>query len=351
MSEDRCDRCNESLACGHSYCVKCGRPLGYVAGASSKADEKSSGLSGIIRMVGVIVLLMCVPFLFFEVFTMFWVMDGIISNIGDYLIPILFLTPSPIALGYIHGIVAQSYYIFLVVAVLVSFIIIMYDSREGLKELFESKINKVTETPIYAVVTLFAATIAFNIILNMFLVASGNEPKVPDIWDDPNYEPWMLHYDLLNASVWEEVLCRVLMIGLPLMLLGVMRTDKAAWKRLFGRFEMDRAAVILIIVSSAIFAYAHMGGWDALKIIPTFVTGLALGYLFVKYGVHAAIMLHFLVDYSSAPIWVFGDDMGEPMVLLFILGVVFFGAALFVWYLIRSVRFTRDMVSKPQHRP
>jgi hypothetical protein len=132
------------------------------------------------------------------------------------------------------------------------------------------------------------------------------------------------------------------MIGLPLMIIGFLMKDRTSWKRLLGRFEMDNAAVLFIIISATIFAYAHLGGWDVFKLIPTFVTGLALGYLFVRFGVHAAIMLHFLVDYMTAPVWLFGDDTGDLIVGLFIIVVILLGTILFAWYVQRSIRFVKE---------
>jgi hypothetical protein len=167
--------------------------------------------------------------------------------------------------------------------------------------------------------------------------ATGNEPGVPDIGF-----PWQEQYSLLNASVWEEVLCRVLMIGLPLMIVGFLMNDRTSWKRLLGRFEMDNVAVLFIIISASIFAYAHLSGWDVFKLVPTFVTGLALGYLFVRFGVHAAIMMHFLIDYLSAPAWLLGDDVGNMIVGLFFIVVIFLGAVLFAWYVQRSIRFVKE---------
>lgn len=108
---------------------------------------------------------------------------------------------------------------------------------------------------------------------------------------------------------------------------------------------MNNTAVFFIIVSAAIFSYAHLDGWDAFKLAPTFVTGLALGYLFVKYGVHASIMLHFLIDYLTAPSWVLGNDLGDELANLFLFAVIFMGALLFVWYLQRSIRFVKERMS------
>jgi hypothetical protein len=332
-----CDRCNECTVVGYRYCIKCGRPTGNGEMRIEPA-VRESGFVKAAKTFGLIVFILSVPYIFFEIFTMFWVMGDVLPNVS-YGVPLIYLTPSPEAIV-MYGFVAEIYYLFLVAAVLVSFLFILYESRDGIKEALGSKYKKLHDSPLFAVTALFAATVAFNVILNIFLSASGNEPGLPDFGD-----PWKEQFLLLNASVWEEVLCRVLMIGLPLMIAGFLKSDKTPWKRLFGRFEMNNTAVFFIIVSAAIFSYAHLDGWDAFKLAPTFVTGLALGYLFVKYGVHASIMLHFLIDYLTAPSWVLGNDLGDELANLFLFAVIFMGALLFVWYLQRSIRFVKERMS------
>jgi hypothetical protein len=150
----------------------------------------------------------------------------------------------------------------------------------------------------------------------------------------------------MNAAVWEEVICRIALIGLPLMLLGIAKNEKGAWKGLLGGTGVNRFAIVLIFISSAIFSYGHLAGWDLFKMIPTFVTGLALGYLFVRYGVYASIMLHFLVNYMSSVSWVF-DSLGADLMLsLFILSVVVLGLPFIFSYAIQGFKRLRAEFSK-----
>jgi membrane protease YdiL (CAAX protease family) len=177
-------------------------------------------------------------------------------------------------------------------------------------------------------------------------MSSGITMEVPE-FDDT----WIDWYGLLNASVWEEVLCRLCMIGIPMAILGLLMKEKKSWKCLFGRFEMSGAAVVFIIISSLVFGLAHLQGWDVYKIIPTFVTGLAFGYLFVKYGIYASIMLHFLVDYSSSFIWVLGDITGEALSVLFIFGMAVLGIVFLVRYTIHGFNFMKRTVSEIKKPP
>ena len=62
---------------------------------------------------------------------------------------------------------------------------------------------------------------------------------------------------------------------------------------------MSRAALVLIVISSVIFGFGHLSGWGLWKVIPTLISGLAMGYLYVRFGVHASIVFHFIVDYMA----------------------------------------------------
>ena len=332
MDEPPCDNCKISSEAGYSYCTKCGRPLGP---APTAPDKKDDTLHKLVNIVGIITLVACGAMLIFEMYALFWVFDDVLIGIDGYRLGIVFLIPVPVVPFYVGGIIAKFYYLFLVIAVVVSFILIMYNSREGIARIAEGKLDKLDEMPLFAVVTLFAVYISINVMLIFLVTSFGYDPAT---LEDPD-EEWMLWYSLLNASVWEEVVCRVLLIGLPLMLAGIAANAKGSWKRLFGGAEMDKFAVSLIIFSSVVFSLGHLSGWDLFKVIPTFVCGLALGYLFVKFGLYASIMLHFLVDFMSSVTWIFGSSAAgemptaaELMLVLFMLSVVVLGIPFIVRY-------------------
>jgi hypothetical protein len=77
------------------------------------------------------------------------------------------------------------------------------------------------------------------------------------------------------------------------------------------------------------FALAHISSWDVYKMPPTFLAGLALGYLFLRVGLYAAIMLHFTVDFMSMPI-----EITQSFELTMVMGVL-----TLVWIAIGSCYF------------
>ena len=62
---------------------------------------------------------------------------------------------------------------------------------------------------------------------------------------------------------------------------------------------MSRLAIVLIFASALVFGFAHMSGWGLWKVLPTFISGIALGYLYVRFGIHVSIMMHFAIDYMA----------------------------------------------------
>ena len=332
-NEEECEKCAESLGSGHRFCTACGRPTGAV--------KKESTLSAAVRAIGVLIMIACTAMLFFEIYAVIWGFGRIMPDIGNYLIPVLILTPAPAVLMYVSGLAAELWYLFIVIAVLSSFVMILYTSRSGLKELLRGNISKMDDMPLFGVTTVFAAVLSFNIIFNMIVMASGNEPSAP-VYSGPDWGMW---YQYLNAAVWEEVLCRVLLIGLPIAVLGLMSGEKGSWKRLFGRFEMNGTSVIFIFIAASIFSYGHLAGWDVFKLAPTFVSGIALGYLFVKFGIHAAVIMHLITNYLSSASWILGDTAGDAVLTLFMLLIMIFGVIFLVRYARRGIRWIANTLS------
>jgi hypothetical protein len=91
---------------------------------------------------------------------------------------------------------------------------------------------------------------------------------------------------------------------------------------------------------------AHTTNWGYWKAIPTFVAGLALGYLYLRKGIHTSIILHFSIDYmiiffitamesgymGSAALY--GLFLVFAIFVWFFVGMVFFGI-----YFVRAMKF------------
>lgn len=162
-----------------------------------------------------------------------------------------------------------------------------------------------------------------------------------------------LLFGLANASVWEELIVRVLMIGLPLLLVDLfIRKEHGKLRKyiLGGGFSFGTVEIVLLVVSAAIFGYAHyLGGWEAWVVPWDALVGLAFGYLFLRHGLAAAIVLHFAIDYRSMPSLVF--DFSQAFELVLFMLWMALGAIFAVYYVSRVAEFLTGKRYLEEHPP
>jgi hypothetical protein len=178
--------------------------------------------------------------------------------------------------------------------------------------------------------TIFMAVLAFNIIYYFVIQGAGSNPTSPSF---DQQELWQIIYGFAEASVWEEVVSRVLLIGVPLLIVdSLLRSSNPDHKvkrvhryLLGGGFTIGRKEAFFLAFSAIMFGTAHVFNWDLFKILPAAVAGLAFGYLFLKVGLYASIMLHFAFDFLSVPLDVFNNSDAVTMAL---------GLALIAWIVV-----------------
>ncbi len=127
---------------------------------------------------------------------------------------------------------------------------------------------------------------------------------------------------LTFAPLREEVGFRVLLIGVVALILSLRRPTRdilnALWRPsvLFEGAMAGGALALIIWVatlgSSVTFGVCHVtcgsGGWAWAKLPEAIWGGLVLGYLYVKYGLHVAVLTHWGVDYLGSVYAYFGQS-------------------------------------------
>jgi len=255
-------------------------------------------------------------------------------------IPIFVVFPLPILLFWLTGPAAGIWHIFLVATILAS---VADVARRHLKDAID-KLMRISqgagapalseENGYFALARLFSVGI-FIVLFTVFVSnLAGTEPSTPGFTED-NEELLML---LAHASVWEEFVTRILLLGFPLFLVhqfGRGKLERPSYAYILGgKFTLDRPAVTLLLFSSAVFAVAHIPGWDLWKVPDVLFGGLALGYLFLRYGLSYAITLHFMTDYLEQQFSLIGlDAYGWTLV-----------AVLFFFALVGFVNFVRYVI-------
>ena len=192
----------------------------------------------------------------------------------------------------------------------------------------------------------YMAAVSMNVVWVILIFAAGWVPQTPA--QIPTWSPEHIAEALFFASVWEEASVKLTMISLPLLVAHLIGRKLLPSQRylLGGHIEFDRLAGFLMIVSAAVFGYLHViGGWDWTKFPPAFVFGMFTGYLFLRFGLYAAILLHFANNFLIVPVLLAGRpslDTAITLVLLFfvMIGLVYW--SLLVRTIVRTIRATKS---------
>ena len=259
----------------------------------------------------------------------------------------------------------HAYYGFLIVVLVVA--AAWYSLREGklISRAFTAPLENIrarlrSGSGWVAIAQVWMATTFFSVAFVYLLEALG-APTTSPISLAPR-SAWVTIFDLTAATVYEELTFRVLLIGVPMALGAVLfraargsrppietvsgghrASPLAGLRYLWGgqlRWTSSReaklVAVILIIISSFLWAVAHAagGGWGWWKVVPVFIAGLGAGYVFVRYGFGGGMVVQFLTDGSLA-LYVEGvGGMGMDLLTsLLELALAAVGAGFFLWYL------------------
>lgn len=255
----------------------------------------------------------------------------------SFTLPIVFFEVLPFIT--LKGSLLYGWYIFLVAAVMLSATWVFFGSARGFVRELTMKSAARDHSQFFDVCGLMFAVFFVNTAIVLAMMATGSDVVDPI----EESETWELLFLLANASVWEELIVRVLMIGLPLVAVdaAMRRGFKKPHKYVLGGgISIGRAEVALILVSSIIFGFAHLEGWGAWKVFPSALAGVALGYIYLRHGLAASILLHFSFDYLSMPLLVFDDSIALALAVgVGILLWVGLGLLFVIYFTIRIVEF------------
>lgn len=269
--------------------------------------------------------------------------DGLFHSTGE----IYIITPTPVSVLTISGSVLVIYYIFLIATLAVSYIFMMGRSMIPFaKELAFGKPAK--HSALYTVGGMFFAVFLITAVWYLLGNLLRVSPNVPGFENVPF---WKDVYGFTQASVWEEIISRVLLIGVPLLWIdllfrrGVLQNPYRYF--VGGKFNLGPVECGLIVFSALMFGMAHIALWDLWKVPPAFIVGLCLGYLFLRFGLFAAIMLHFALNFLSIPATYFDLNLGLLLILAVMeIAWMIAGVMFIVYYSQRLWRFLTGPMAK-----
>jgi membrane protease YdiL (CAAX protease family) len=236
----------------------------------------------------------------------------------------LFL-PYYLPLFSISGFSALVYFIIIVIILFFSLCFLVYVNWRGcLNEMRTRKHTLIaSHNPLLMVSEVFCIVLFLNIMYSLFLSSVNVEPASPDFESTPM---WINMLSLAHASVYEEFAVRVLLLALPLFVIQrfVLKKKVSVMAFFRGEQKVDALALALLILSSLIFALAHMlYGWDVYKVLPAFIAGVGFGYAYLKGGIFASILLHFSFDYMDITYMLISKDiLSDALALLSMPGIL-----------------------------
>lgn len=203
------------------------------------------------------------------------------------------------------GIEAVIYFFFLVIVLILAIVFMIKSEGRHFLNIVRSAIIRKRAPPadennsFIMLFQLFMTILFINmIIIVIHTLLTGNSPSVPESLGESTLLEKRL-YMLANASVYEEIVTRILLLGLPLYFVAKLtkKKDRAWYKYLLGgNIKIGISAYFFALFSASLFGMAHLS-WGAWKVIPTIISGLAFSYIFLKKGIFPAIVFHFLFDY------------------------------------------------------
>ena len=273
-----------------------------------------------------------------------------------------------------------AYYGFIVAALVASGLWYTLRERKQLSRTLRAPLARIgtrlrSTSAWVSIAQVWLATTFFQAALIFLLEAVGASPSSPFVPTATN--AWTLLFDYSAASVFEELAFRMFLIGVPMaaaaLLYRAARSGlptapgssgpahprvRGAIRYLWGgqlrkgsSREARIMAGVLILISALLFGLAHAPGWGWWKVLPAFVVGLGMGYVFVRHGIGASILVHFATDgLLSLSLEGIGGIGLDIFTNLFYLGLAIAGSGFFAWYVLSAWEEFRDLLRGPQAR-
>ncbi|MCK9322647.1 MAG: zinc ribbon domain-containing protein [Candidatus Methanomethylophilaceae archaeon] len=336
-----CPNCDQPLKNNARFCTFCG----FDTNSSVTQHQKEYFLDFSNNPLFSLAFLSCIIMVFIlltEALCLVLNLENVFGLLETMNISFIVVLPTPTVFFTAPNWLGQIYWVLIVIVILVCLIWAIKKFYDNLKTAITDNSDAMMErTGLFWVCILMTGMLTIQITYIVIIFFFGI--TIDTSWMD-KYTQTELMYMLADAAVWEEIITRVLYIGVPVMIISlVIKKDKSSWRYLFGGFKMTKIAIVFIIFSAIMFGLAHNQGWGSGKIFIAALMGLAEGYLFVRFGLYASILLHFANDYLSSFIWLgMGTAISGSITLL----IVFAGipaAIYFIYKFLHSAKGLKDL--------
>ena len=195
-------------------------------------------------------------------------------------------------------IIAWSIFIILFV---ISFLGPKKNLVKSISDILSSGKNSFSDNYMINIIKWFSILVLISAIITIIQESFGIVTEPPDTVND-----LVLFLQISLAPITEEIGFRLILIGIPLFLIYSHKSSikffiKSLWNPYSNLHVYEkRKAIALIIGVGIFFGIAHvMSGepWTDGKIIQASLGGIILGWVYFRYGLAAAIILHWATNY------------------------------------------------------
>ena len=168
-------------------------------------------------------------------------------------------------------------------------------------DILSSGKNSFSENYMINIIKWFSILVLISAVITIIQESFGIVTEPPDTAND-----LILFLQISLAPITEEIGFRLILIGIPLFLLYSHKSSiKFFFKSLWNPYSNlhiyeNRKALALIIGVGIFFGLAHVISgepWTNGKILQASIGGIILGWVYFRYGLAAAIILHWATNY------------------------------------------------------
>jgi len=161
--------------------------------------------------------------------------------------------------------------------------------------------NSFSENSMINIIKWFSILVLISALITIIQESFGVVTEPPEVSND-----LILFLQISLAPITEEIGFRLILIGIPLFLIYSHKSSikfflKSLWNPHSNLHVYDnRKAIWLIIGVGIFFGVAHVISgepWSNGKILQASIGGIILGWVYFRYGLAAAIILHWATNY------------------------------------------------------
>ena len=172
---------------------------------------------------------------------------------------------------------------------------------ETIGSILSNEKNSFTDNYMFNIIKWFSILVLASALITIIQESFGIMTEPPNTEND-----LILFLQISVAPITEEVGFRLILIGIPLFLIYSHKSSiKFFLKSLWAPYSTlhiydSKKAITIIIVVGCFFGIAHVISgepWTAGKILQASIGGIIIGWVYFRYGLAAAIMLHWATNY------------------------------------------------------